>query len=557
MLRLYKTHMSKCEICKQEIIIDSQARDLLDRFKVPDPKLCYKHRLMRRHAFRNERILYKRKCDLTGKNTISIFAPDRPFKVFSQDAWWSDKWAPPEAEFDFKRPFFEQFRELQLKAPRMALLAKDSENSEYANHSQRLKDCYLCFSVVDSEKVFYGMMCDHASDCVDVSYCYENCELCVNAFYCNACFGSAYITECRGCTDVWFSYDCSGCTNCFLCWNLRNKQYCFMNEQLTKDEYEKKIAKYRPLNKKDELELINKWEDIKKNKAIHQNSRQINCENSTGDYLTNCTNCHNCFHQRDAENCQNFFHAWGNKESMDIINTAYCEFCYEMSGVVSNNYCKFINYSYDNNFLEYCDHVYDSEHCFGCVGLKKGKYYILNKPYKKEEYEKLKERIIEHMKKTGEYGEFFPFSCSPFAYNETIANEMFPLKKEEALKLGCEWRDEEKEIPNIPNSVPARDLPENIKETKDDILDQTILCEKSGKPYKIMREELEIYRRLNLPIPHESPEIRYKNQLKQRTSIQLFDKKCDKCGKDIKTTYDPKEGVKNIYCAECYKNEIY
>jgi len=161
------------------------------------------------------------------------------------------------------------------------------------------------------------------------------------------------------------------------------------------------------------------------------------------------------------------------------------------------------------------------------------------------------------MKKTGEYGEFFPFSCSPFAYNETIANEMFPLNKEAALKLGCEWRDEDKEIPVIPNSIQAKDLPGNIKETKDDILDKTIICEESGKPFKIMREELEIYHRLSLPIPHLNSEIRYKNQLLQRTSIQLFDKKCDKCSKVVKTTYDPKEGIKNIYCTECYKKEIY
>ena len=32
------------------------------------------------------------------------------------------------------------------------------------------------------------------------------------------------------------------------------------------------------------------------------------------------------------------------------------------------------------------------------------------------------------MKKTGEWGEFFPSSISPFGYNETVAMEYYPIK---------------------------------------------------------------------------------------------------------------------------------
>jgi hypothetical protein len=34
------------------------------------------------------------------------------------------------------------------------------------------------------------------------------------------------------------------------------------------------------------------------------------------------------------------------------------------------------------------------------------------------------------MQTTGEWGEFFDPSLSPFGYNETVAMEYFPLKKE-------------------------------------------------------------------------------------------------------------------------------
>jgi predicted metalloendopeptidase len=41
------------------------------------------------------------------------------------------------------------------------------------------------------------------------------------------------------------------------------------------------------------------------------------------------------------------------------------------------------------------------------------------------------------------YGEFFPSELSPFCYNETIAQEYFPLTKEQAIKQGYKWKERE------------------------------------------------------------------------------------------------------------------
>ncbi len=70
-----------------------------------------------------------------------------------------------------------------------------------------------------------------------------------------------------------------------------------------------------------------------------------------------------------------------------------------------------------------------SSNCFLCVNLENKKYCILNKQYSKEEYEVLVPQIIEHMQKTGEWGEFFPVCLSPFGYNETVAQEHFKLDR--------------------------------------------------------------------------------------------------------------------------------
>jgi len=61
-------------------------------FEIPSPSFCPDCRLQRRLSFRNEKSLYRRKCDATWKDIISMFSPDKNYKVVSQDYWWSDKW---------------------------------------------------------------------------------------------------------------------------------------------------------------------------------------------------------------------------------------------------------------------------------------------------------------------------------------------------------------------------------------------------------------------------------------------------------------------------------
>ncbi|HRI36255.1 MAG TPA: hypothetical protein PK765_04235 [bacterium] len=85
--------------------------------------------------------------------------------------------------------------------------------------------------------------------------------------------------------------------------------------------------------------------------------------------------------------------------------------------------------------LYYCESCNATKDCFACVGLRNKQYCILNKQYTKEEYEALVPKIIDHMRSTGEWGEFFPSRLGLFGYNESVGNDYFPLSKEEALNL--------------------------------------------------------------------------------------------------------------------------
>jgi hypothetical protein len=56
-----------------------------------------------------------------------------------------------------------------------------------------------------------------------------------------------------------------------------------------------------------------------------------------------------------------------------------------------------------------------------------------------------------------------------------------------------------------------------------------VICEVSGKPFRIIKQELEFYRKHNLPIPHRHPDVRHTDRMKLRNPRKLRDRKCNKC----------------------------
>lgn len=547
----------QCTRCSNVFTITSSDQDFYGRMQVPEPTLCPNCRLQRRYNMRNERVLYRRQCDLTGVPIVTIFAPDSPYTVYSQDAWWSDQWDQFKfgREVDFTKPVFEQMKALQLQQPRLALLAKDSENSEYTNHSAFNKNCYLGFSVIHSEDVLYGYLNFKCYTLVDCSYMFDNSQLCYESFYCHSNYGCAYATLCRGCTDVWFSFDLSGCESCFLCWNLRNKKYCFLNEQLSKEAYKRRVAEYKNMSYQQQQDLIGQWRDLIATKAIHQASNQVNVSASTGNFLAKCHDVTEGYYVSGSENCRYIVQGENMKDCMDACNVAPAEFCYEIQAVINDNHCKFVNYSYDNSFLEYCDHVFNSQHLFACVGLNRQKFCILNTQYTEPEYQRLKKKMIEYMKSTGEYGEFFPLPYSPFAYNETVAHDFFPLTKDKAQAIGVRWNDSLDILPQV-TGIPAATLPNTIAEVTDDILHQNLICSVSDKPYKIMPTELCMYRQLGIPLPRKHPEVRFQERMTQRVAPRLYRRQCSRCQKEVQSSFDSNR-PEQIYCETCYQKEVY
>lgn len=544
-----------CSITNKPFIINEKEQKFYGEMDLPLPTLCPEERQRNRLAWRNEVNLYKAKCSLTGKDMISIYSQDKNLNVWQKDEWYSDKWDPCEygREYDFNQPFFDQFKELLNEVPKLNLLVlSDNENSEYTHDNYRLKNCYLVFDGEQGYDCMYGETFVLIKNCVDF-FQLTNCEHCYECVRCTDCYNLHFSSFCNNCSDSYFLEDCSGCRNCFGCCNLRQKEYHIMNKPYSKEEYEEKIKSFQLSSHKNLEKIKQSAKDFflsHPKKFVHGHMN----ENVVGDFLYNCkdcTDCYDCHELRDCMYCTNCQLAANDCMDIDIWGDRM-EFCYncEATGAGAKNIigCYYVAMDVSNIYHSYfCFH--NVQNCIGCVGLRQKKNCILNKQYSKEEYERLAPRVIEHMKSTGEWGQFLPVEISPFAYNETVANDFLPLTKEEAVSRGYKWK--EKDLTEYaPQSYV---IPDIIKDVPETILQETLACEDCGRNYRINETELKFLNRLGFPIPHKCFFCRHQDRKGHKPVRHLFDRKCMKCEAGIKTTYDEKS-PEIIYCEKCYQS---
>jgi hypothetical protein len=511
-----------CASCSGEFSVFEEDLKFYEKMEVPEPTWCPSCRAMRRLAFRNERHLYHRKCDLSGKEMLSVFSPDKPVKVYLQSEWWSDKWDALDygRDFDFSRGFFEQFHELLLDVPQMNVIGENNENSDYCNLTANCKNCYLVFESSNNEDCFYGYWLQKCLGCVDTSFSHE-CQYCYEVDNCYGCYNLKWSQNCVNSSDSAFLRDCVGCKNCLFCMNLRHKEYFIFNIQYSREEYERILKEYN-LETFEGVEMMKKEFETFRLKQPHRGSEFIQTENCTGEYINQSKDCFWCFHAHEAEDCRYGEHVWrDSKSNMDVSTVGRgAERCYEAINTgIGSSFMRFTNQCWSGcSDLTYCSNCFSSQNCFGCVGLRHGEFCILNKQYSKEEYFEMLTRIIEHMRRPSynssastssavEWGEFFPMEISLFEYFETPAAEQYPMEN-----------------------------------THREFVD---------KPYKIISQEKAFYEKMGIPEPKKCPEQRHLDRMNLRNPHKLWNRKCDKCSAEIWSSFSPNR-PEIVYCEKCY-----
>src|SRR3989344_3955691 len=273
-----------CERCSAPFDITNEHLALLARlsltldgkkFDLPPPRDCPDCRQQRRMSFRNERTLYRRKCDITGKD-------------------------------------------LELEIPLPSLRIERSENCDFNNDMRDCKNCYLCSRTHESQDLLYTYRGNKSSNSVDCTQITKS-EILHECVECVKCYNCRYLFFCSECTDCSFLLDCRSCMSCFMCTNLRNKQYCFLNEQLTKNEDKKRLWGFVFCSEKYVQKAYRMFADIKK-KTIRRALIHVNAEDSTGDNLFDCKNCHLCFGTQFSQDSRYLWDVKLNKDSMDAYS---------------------------------------------------------------------------------------------------------------------------------------------------------------------------------------------------------------------------------------------
>ncbi|MDD5740331.1 MAG: hypothetical protein PHO20_06215 [Candidatus Peribacteraceae bacterium] len=553
-----------CRHCSAVFELLPKEQELYKTLDVPDPVECPACRRQRRLMFRNFFHLYHRTCDLTGKKILSVYDEGTAFPVYGLQEWWSDKWdgldygiAP-----DFSRSFFEQVAVLHRTVPRIAFMNVNCENCDYCNMSNGSRNCYLVFGNVGNEDCMYGHIVWQSKDCYDCLYTYRS-EYCYECIDCVQCHSLSFSRTCDNCSSSMFLVHCVGCHDCFGCVGLKNKEFHIFNVPHSKEDYRKKIAELNTGNIRT-IALAKKKVNTLIGKEIVKNYHGFNCENVTGDYLYNCRNIYDGY---DLKNCEDTLYSATLDSFSDSLDCNFCginagaraELCYNCLTIGPNHRLIACHACQnDNANLFYCDTCHGCQDCFGCVSLKQKRYCILNKQYTKEEYETLLSKLIAHMKKHKEWGQFFPREMSPFAYNETIAQEYFPLTKEQAIAHGWRWKEEEEEVEERQENYlgPQVPVPDDIRDADDSICERILRCAVTGKLFKIIPQELQFYRDMKLPLPRKCFVQRQRERFALRNPRQLFKRTCAKCKKPIETTYAPNR-PEIVYCEECYLKEVY
>jgi len=338
-----------------------------------------------------------------------------------------------------------------------------------------------------------------------------------------------------------------------MCWNLRNKKYCIENKEYSKEEYAKRIVEYQ-LGSFQAIELLReKFRGIVRDYAVHRQNSNLQATHCEGDYLTNTDHCDHCYGLQESKDCYNMFRGFDTKTMIDVTGCWYVELLGNCSSCVNAYGLKYCSWS-QSRYSEYLDLCIDCENCFGCVGLKKKQYCILNKQYTKEEYEKLRSTIITDMKTRGEYGKFLPYSCGTGPYNFSTGILYFPeTTKEEILHLGGIWEElDEGHIEGITTNT----LPDLIQNTDDTLCTQALICPETGWRFNIAKAELAFYKQKNIPLPRIHFDVRTRNRLKLMTALTKEEYTCMFCHNQIFSYYPKAWGYKNIACTECYQKEV-
>ncbi|PJA47370.1 hypothetical protein CO172_01910 [Candidatus Uhrbacteria bacterium CG_4_9_14_3_um_filter_36_7] len=494
----------------------------------------------------------------TGEPVLSFHHPGSGIRVLPDTEWYNRDFSSITYDYKKDKSFFDQMRIFEKQIPFLA-----TYNVIPPEHSLTLvslgdKDSYFVFAS-KSIHCFYSTC---ATDSEDSSLIFLGKSIIKShhVLHSERLFNCRYVRESRDCMDSCFLFDCRNCKNCFGATNKRNREYLWFNEQLSKQEWEKRRSEVDLGKRSIEQMMIKQFESLLLLDTVWPENFNEKTESSTGEYLTNAIDCSSCFFA-DGRCIHNYQTTWLFGDSQDNAfdwcpcdsrGTCFCALVY------FSNELKFCFRCRSCDTCEYCMMCTDCKNCFACIGLSHKQFHIFNKPYSEEEYWKRIDEIKCLMLDRGEYGKFFPPEFSS-AYPPEGGSVIYCGVDEAELSiLGGNKFDPNTEGATKKDSTDLsvmrqmEEVPDSIDDLIDDWIGVPIYDKNAGRTFSFLKPEVEYYREFHLPPPN-THFIRRVHEVSQAGQLAILeDHFCAQCKKTILTSKNKKFAHRKIYCKSCY-----
>lgn len=539
------TDVTDRELYQQGLAIE---KEFCDRYDLPYLNIPPTERLRAIFAYRNDRRLYRRKCDSTGVSIISAYRPDCGFQVVTSDIWWGDSWEGIDygSAGDPQAAFFPQFSALQRKVPREGTSVVRAENCEYNSHVRESKNCYLSSLAIRSENLLYCYWTVGCRDLLEGFYS-TDCELCARCSYVTNCYQCAYLSESANCNECYFSSELRNCKNCLFCCNLSNQNYCIRNQPCSPEEFERERQKYFS----GDQASCTQADEVMKEMLLEQPRRaqhSLRSESVLGDHILNSRDVYHAFDVINSDHCFNLTNGGGQFVVHGYsVGFPECQHVFSSVTVRNSSQIFFAANCWNSFQLWYCDNCVNCKNCFGCVGLKNREFCIFNVQCNEQEYHRLFTLWKKNMVQRGEWGHFFPIENSPFCYDESVAGDFFPLSRAEILNRG--WRavggamgsaEEEKSTASHERQGQSRQGDPDVGQ-----------CKTCQQHYRIVPAERKLCSQFGVPYSLQCPDCRLSEKLHTRNPYSLQERSCLNCKREILTNLSP-SAAPSVWCENCF-----
>lgn len=299
------------------------------------------------------------------------------------------------------KEFIERFQQLLLEKPRYNLKQVQVENSDFADTAVKSRNCYFTFGAFYSEDLLYSRYSRKCISSADLTFCVQ-CELCIECIDCAECFDLYYCEDCANCSGCSYCTDCYSCSDCFGCYGLHRKQFCLFNEQLSRAEYEARVAVLDLSLPSTRVEIQAQTEKLKRTlPRLAQHFHRV--DNCSGNHLTECSDCIDCYDSFALEECLYCVETNGNRSCADLTVCFENELCYSSVHSPLNYNCNFLYHTDQSSDSEFCAYSKSLKSCFGCVYLANKEYHLLNIPLSPAEYRATVAELKQELIRMGQY----------------------------------------------------------------------------------------------------------------------------------------------------------